>query len=99
MSGPTVSLRTYLFTYAGLLALTLSTVLIGYVDLGWGSMFIAVLIAACKATLIAMFFMHALVEKKLVWLVIAGAIVWFLILISLTMGDYFTRGWLPFPGK
>jgi cytochrome c oxidase subunit IV len=99
MSGPTVSLRTYLFTYAGLLALTLSTVLIGYVDLGWGSMFIAVLIAACKATLIAMFFMHALVEKKLVWLVIAGALVWFLILISLTMGDYFTRGWLPFPGK
>ena len=99
MSGPTVSLRTYLFTYAGLLALTLSTVLIGYVDLGWGSMFIAVLIAACKATLIAMFFMHALVEKKLVWLVIAGAFVWFLILVSLTMGDYITRGWVPFPGK
>ncbi len=79
--------------------MTLSTVLIGYIDLGWGSMFLAVLIAAMKATLVALFFMHALVEKKLVWLVIAGALVWFLILVSLTLGDYITRGWLPFPGK
>jgi cytochrome c oxidase subunit IV len=99
MSGPSMSLKTYLFTYVGLLALTLSTVLIGYVDLGWGSMFVAVLIAAAKATLIALFFMHALIEKKLVWLVIAGALVWFLILVSLTLGDYITRGWVPFPGK
>jgi cytochrome c oxidase subunit 4 len=94
-----MSLKTYLLTYLGLLALTLSTVLIGYVGLGWGSMFVAVLIAAAKATLIALFFMHALIEKKLVWLVIAGALIWFLILISLTLGDYITRGWLPFPGK
>ncbi len=97
MSGPPVSLRAYLLTYAGLLALTLSTVLIGYIDLGWGSMFVAVVIAAAKAALIALFFMHALVEKKLVWLVIAGSVIWFLILVSLTFGDYITRGWLPFP--
>ncbi len=94
MSGPAVSLKAYLLTYAGLLVLTLSTVLIGYVDLGWGSMFVAVLIAAAKATLIALFFMHALVEKRLVWLVIAGAVIWFLILVSLTLGDYITRGWV-----
>lgn len=99
MNGPSVSLKAYLLTYAGLLALTLSTVLIGYLDLGWGSMFLAVAIAAAKATLIALFFMHALVEKKVVWLVIAGAMVWFLILVSLILGDYITRGWLPFPGK
>jgi cytochrome c oxidase subunit 4 len=99
MSGPSMSLKAYLLTYAGLLALTLSTVLIGYIDLGWGSMFVAVFIAAAKATLVALFFMHALIEKKLVWLVIAGALVWFLILLSLTLGDYITRGWLPFPGK
>jgi cytochrome c oxidase subunit 4 len=99
MSRPAVSIRTYVFTYLGLLALTLSTVLIGYIDLGWGSMFVAVLIAAAKATLIALFFMHVLVEKKIVWLVIAGALIWFLILVMLTMGDYITRGWVPFPGK
>ncbi len=99
MPAPPVSARTYVFTYLGLLTLTLSTVLIGYVNLGWCSMFVAVAIAALKATLIALFFMHALVEKKLVHLVIAGAIVWFLILVTLTLGDYITRGWLPFPGK
>jgi cytochrome c oxidase subunit 4 len=99
MNGTSFPLRTYVWTYVALLALTLSTVLIGYVDLGWGSIFAAVAIAAAKAALIALFFMHALVEKKLVWLVIAGAIVWFLILVSLTLGDYITRGWLPFPGK
>ena len=88
MSGPAISTKTYVFTYIGLLTLTLSTVLIGYIDLGWGSMFIAVLIAAAKATLIALFFMHALVEKKIIWLIIAGSLIWFLILVMLTMNDY-----------
>jgi len=97
--GPVVSTKIYLRTFAGLLALTLTTVLIGFLDLGWGSMFIAVAIALAKATLIACFFMHALLEKKLVKLVIAGAILWFLILVTLTVGDYLTRGWLGFGGK
>ena len=99
MPAPAFSAKSYVLTYVGLLALTLSTVLIGFLDLGWGSMFVAVTIATAKATLIALFFMHALVEKKLVWLVIGGALVWFLILVSLTLGDYITRGWVPFPGK
>jgi cytochrome c oxidase subunit 4 len=99
MPGPAISARTYVFTYIGLLILTLSTVLIGFLNLGWGSMFLAVAFATAKASLIALFFMHALVEKKLVWHVIAGALVWFVILVTLTLGDYITRGWVPFPGK
>ncbi|HUB81825.1 MAG TPA: cytochrome C oxidase subunit IV family protein [Bryobacteraceae bacterium] len=97
--GPVVSAKQYVLTFAALLALTLSTVLIGFLDLGWGSMFVAVAIALAKATLIACFFMHALLERKLVKLVIAGAILWFLILVTLTVGDYLTRGWLGFGGK
>ena len=99
MAAPVVPARKYFFTFAALLALTLSTVLIGYIDLGWGSMFVAVAIACAKATLIASIFMHALYESKLVKVVIGGAVVWFLILVSLTIGDYITRGWLPYPGK
>ncbi len=99
MTGPALSVKTYVLTYVALLALVLTTVLVGFLNLGWGSMFLAVTIATIKATLVAAFFMHALVEKRLVWVVIAGALVWFLILISLTLGDYITRGWLPFPGK
>jgi cytochrome c oxidase subunit 4 len=96
---PTVSRKTYLFTWLGLLALTLATTLIGFVNLGPFSMILAVAFAAMKAALIAMFFMHALFEAQLVRVVIAGGILWFLILTSLTLGDYLTRGWLPFPGK
>ena len=62
-------------------------------------MFLALVFAVAKATLIAAFFMHALVESKLVRVVIAGSLVWFLILVTLTLGDYVTRGWLSFPGK
>jgi cytochrome c oxidase subunit IV len=99
MAQPSFGIRTYVLTYLALLTLLLATVLIGFVDLGWGSMFLAVAIATMKAALVAAFFMHALVERKLVWVVIAGALVWFLILVTLTLGDYITRGWLPFPGK
>ena len=99
MSQPTVSIKTYTFTWLVLLGLTLLTSLIGLIDLGVFNLVAAVLIAAVKASLIATFFMHAFYEAKLVRVVLAGGIIWFLILISLTLGDYLTRGLLPFPGK
>ncbi|HVW10640.1 MAG TPA: cytochrome C oxidase subunit IV family protein [Bryobacteraceae bacterium] len=94
-----VSRRTYAFTWLGLLGLTLLTTLLGFIDMGPFSMVAAVGIATVKAALIAGFFMHALFEGKLVRVAIAGGVIWFLILVSLTLGDYITRGWLPFPGK
>lgn len=95
----TVSRRTYTFTWLTLLALTLLTTLLGYINMGPFSMVAAVGIAAIKAALIAGIFMHALAGGKLVRVAIAGGVLWFLILTSLTLGDYITRGWLPFPGK
>jgi len=91
--------RTYFLTYLALLALTLSTTLIGYLNLGWLSMFLALAFAVGKATLIASFFMHALYEKILIRLIIGGALLWFMIMVTLTMCDYITRSWLPVPGK
>ena len=99
MSHPTVSVRHYTFTWLGLLFLTLVTSVIGTVDLGLFNLIIGLILATMKASLIAFIFMHALYESKLVRVVLAGGVVWFLILISLTLGDYLTRGWLPFPGK
>lgn len=99
MSAPAFSAKTYILTYVGLLCLTLATTLIGFLNLGWGSMFVAVVFATLKASLIATFFMHALLEKKIVRLVIAGALLWFLIMVTLTLGDYITRGWIPVTGK
>ena len=99
MSQSTVSVKTYTLTFVALLALTLLTSLLGLVDLGRFSFVTGVTIAVVKASLIASFFMHALYETKLVRVVMAGGVIWFLIMISLTLGDYFTRGWMPFPGK
>lgn len=99
MSQSTVSVKTYAFTLIGLLALTLLTSLLALVDLGKFSFIAGVAIAAVKASLIACFFMHALYEMKLIRVIMAGGMIWFLIMISLTLGDYLTRGWMPYPGK
>jgi caa(3)-type oxidase subunit IV len=56
-------------------------------------------IGACKASLVVLFFMHALVSSRVTWAVIAAACFWMGILLVLTLGDYFTRGLVPFmPG-
>ncbi len=99
MSAPAVSRKTYIFTWLGLLGLTLLTTLIGFINMGPFSMVVAVAIATMKAALIVGFFMHALYEKALVRVILAGGVIWFLILVSMTMTDYITRGWLPWPGK
>lgn len=99
MKAHSVSARTYLFTWLSLIGLTLLTTLLAFIDLGWFSTFLAVGLATVKASLIAAFFMHVLFDSKTVKVILTGGIIWFLILMSLTLGDYFTRGWIPFPGK
>lgn len=99
MTGPRVSIRTYAFVFTALLLFALITTLIGMLDLGPFNMVIAITIALIKASLIAAFFMQALYEGKIVRIIITGGVVWFLIMVTLTLGDYMTRGWLPFPGK
>lgn len=99
MAAPIVSKRTYLVTYLVLLALTLLTTLLGYLNMGPFSMVIAIAIATIQACFIAAFFMQALYESTRVRVVTAGGIVWFLIMTTLVLTDYITRGWLPFPGK
>lgn len=99
MRPPTISIGKYAAVFGSLLILALATTLIGFLDLGPFNMIIAITIAAAKASLIAAFFMQALYEGKIVRIVIAGGVVWFLIMLTLTLGDYMSRGWLPFPGK
>ncbi|MBV8706578.1 MAG: cytochrome C oxidase subunit IV family protein [Acidobacteriaceae bacterium] len=94
MKEPAISIKTYTWTFLALLALALATTLIGFLDLGPFSMVIAVTIATAKAILIAFFFMHALYESKVIRVILAGGIIWFLIMVSLTLGDYMTRGWV-----
>ncbi len=99
MKEPVVSIKTYTLTWLALLALALATTLVGFLNLGPFSMGIAILIATAKAALVVAFFMHGRYESKLVRVIIAAGVVWFLIMVSNTAGDYITRGWLPVPGK
>ena len=99
MTEPVVRRGTYLTAWVALLALTLLTVLLGYLRMGPFNMIIGIAIAAAQACIIAGVFMHASYEFPLVRVVIAGAVIWFLIETTLTLTDYITRGWLPFPGK
>ena len=97
MKQPVVSIKTYALTFLALIALLLATTLIGFLNLGPFSMGIAILIAAAKASLVVAFFMHAKYELKLVWVIIAAGVVWFLIMVTNTLGDYVTRGWIKTP--
>jgi cytochrome c oxidase subunit 4 len=99
MHVPTLAPKTYFLAYLALLALLCANVGIGYLNLGWGNMFIAVTIATIQAALMVLVLMHGMFEKPAVWLAIGGALLWFMILVTLTMTDYITRNWLPVAGK
>jgi cytochrome c oxidase subunit IV len=75
-----------------LLALTWS---IGYADLGMFNVIIALAIAIIKVLLLALFFMHLKGSSPLLRLAAAVGVIWLLIMFSLTLSDFFTRGWVP----
>ena len=99
MKEPALSRKQYTFAWLGLLGLTLLNTLIAFVNLGVWNTVIEIGIATIMASLVAGFLMYALYETKVVRIVVAGGVIWFLIFMTLTLGDYMTRGWLPFPGK
>jgi cytochrome c oxidase subunit 4 len=75
-----------------LLGLTWS---IGYVNLGQFNLIIGLTISITKALLVALVFMHIKWSSRLLRLAAIVGVIWLLILITFTLGDYFTRGWVP----
>lgn len=93
------SVKTYAAVLIALLALTVITTLVAFVDLGNFSVVVALAIAVTKMLLVALFFMHVRYSTKLTRLVIVGGLLWLAILLLLTLSDFFTRGWLGTPGR
>jgi cytochrome c oxidase subunit 4 len=60
---------------------------------------LAMAIAATKATLIALFFMHARFSSRLIQMFAAAGLLWLGIMIVLTLGDFLGRGWVQILGK
>ncbi len=96
MSEHIVPTRVYYTIFGILLLCTYLTVQIAYFDLGALNTIAALAIAAFKAVLVVLFFMHVKYSTRLTWAVAAGGLFWLLILLTLTMSDYLTRAWQPF---
>lgn len=94
MAEHIVSRRIYLLVCAILLVLTLLTWRLALIDLGRWNVVAALTIAFCKATLVALFFMHVRYSPRRTQLVVVAGMFWLAIMIVLTMSDYLTRHWL-----
>lgn len=88
-----VSPKTYAAILAALLVGTALTVWASYIDLGIFNPIIALAIACTKATLVVLFFMHVKYSSKLTKLTVGAGIFTFMILIGMTLADYFSRAW------
>jgi cytochrome c oxidase subunit IV len=99
MSTPITPTRTYIIVFVGLLALASTTIALSFVNLGIFNLVFALLIAGCKALLIIVFFMEARRSSKVIWIVAGAGFFWLGILLILSVGDYFTRGWVPGTGQ
>lgn len=88
-----VSPKTYLAILAALLVGTAATIAASYVDMGPLNPIIALAIACAKAVLVILFFMHVKYSSKLTKLTVGAGVFTFLILVGMTLADYFTRAW------
>ncbi len=83
--------RTYLVVFVMLLALTFVTVAISRLHLGvFQSIVLALIIACIKGSLVALFFMHLISEKKLIYGALALTVAFFIGLMFLPVGQMIT---------
>jgi cytochrome c oxidase subunit 4 len=87
------------YTIFGLLmVLTAVTVFAAFTNLGILNFPVAISIAITKATLVVLFFMHAKYSSRLTQLFVGMSFFFLLILLTLTMTDYLSRGLKTYPG-
>ena len=73
------AVRTYMLVFAALFVGTIITVAVSYIDLSAGpAVAVALLIACAKGSLVVLFFMHLIDEKKLIYWLMALAVVFFI---------------------
>jgi cytochrome c oxidase subunit 4 len=94
MSEHIVSRKIYFSIFGILLGLTALTTFVAFQDLGPFNIVVALLIALVKAGLVILFFMHVKYSSRLTKVFIAAGFLWFLIMVSFTFADYYSRGWI-----
>jgi cytochrome c oxidase subunit IV len=87
-------LSMYLAVFGALIVGTVLTVVVAYFDLGPLNNIVMLAVAIAKALLVILFFMHVRWSSRLTWVVAAAGFFWLLILFTITMSDYMSRGWV-----
>ena len=71
--------RTYMYVFGALMVLTIITVAVANLHLSVGlAVALALFIAAIKGTLVACFFMHLISERRMIYLIMAFTVFFFL---------------------
>ena len=88
-----VSPAVYATIFVTLLICTALTIAASYLEMGPWNPVVAIAIACVKATLVVLFFMHVKYSSKLTKLTVGAGVFTFLILVGMSLSDYFTRAW------
>ena len=91
--------RIYFAVFFALILLTWVTTGVATIDLGRWNIFVALAIAVCKASLVALFFMHVFYSTRLTKMIVGCSIFWLMLLLFITMSDIWTRDWMGVPGR
>jgi cytochrome c oxidase subunit IV len=94
MAERETSVRTYVIVYAALIVLMSLTTGLAFVDLGSASAAVALGIAASKALLVILYFMHVRSASRLTKVFVVVGFYWLALLFGGTLGDLLTRPWL-----
>jgi cytochrome c oxidase subunit 4 len=85
-------LSVYFGVFAALVVFTVITVGVSYLDLGAANLFIAMLVATCKALMVSAIFMHLAFDKKFNAVIFSFSLLFLAIFISFTLFDTNYRG-------
>ena len=87
--------RIYITVFVALMALTLITVAVSYLDLSPAmAVTVALFIATIKGSLVACYFMHLISEKKLIYAVLLITAVKFIALLALPVFTHSNGYWI-----
>jgi cytochrome c oxidase subunit 4 len=92
---PVTPVRTYVLIWLTLTILTFVTFYVSTINLGALNIVVALGIAFTKMMLVIWFFMHVRTDNPLTKLFVFAGFFWMAILLVLTLGDYFSRAWMP----
>src|SRR6185369_5655257 len=84
----------YYVIFTVLLSLTGLTVGVAYLNLGEANAIVAVAIAITKASLVLVYFMHLRFSSRLTWVWAGLGFFWLAVLVTFTLADEISRGWL-----